>query len=717
MDDRAAKAERARKQLRRHREAQRLKRESRILEGGGTPAAPEPAPTVSETHTPAEPAPATPEPPPAAPATTEPPAAPTSTESATFASELWSQGPHNAVTTDYDAFLAPAGDRDKEPAHEPEAAPVTDLFAPAATDEPADALYSGPEKDTYAQAPTSDLFAEPPRAPPTRFMEHLFAPSPQRPTDTSNYAATMEASMDEERGADTSQLEAASLFPMESQEPAQEVHGFQPLYEVPAHGDPAYHGESSEAPYYGHDEAYYGHDEAYYGHDEAYYGHDEAYYGHNTWGYEEDPAYAAQAESAPLEETEFYPPYGSDLAKAGTNTFDPEQMLETMSGPVDDLGDSRTLEPIPEHESDESRAEKEDHEAEAPASYEPETPAAPVASEQALPVDDLFASDGTEPWTGAASSSAAESVPPDAFALEAPPGPQQDHAPALEQREGPVEATEVPTVPDTAADVEVQRAPEPEASPAAAIDADASAGPEVERLAADLAEARAQLEALRTECKALAGAKEALEAQLDTQRSELAQCRDELAAAREQRLASERTNADRMTKLQREHREALQALQAEHRAALDAMTPSADAAPAPHALQERRVSALLRAHKRSATTSSSSRMSLAEAETGDFLPRRQPSEKPRMRRDAALTPSQAHHRQASLQMLRARMSSDAEEVAGPAPPTSTLSIVQDEHRVASTVQDQVEMARTHSHQFSQDALLFCSSCQGDLIIV
>ena len=63
------------------------------------------------------------------------------------------------------------------------------------------------------------------------------------------------------------------------------------------------------------------------------------------------------------------------------------------------------------------------------------------------------------------------------------------------------------------------------------------------------------------------------------------------------------------------------------------------------------------------------------------------------------------------------MSSDAEEVAGPAPPTSTLSIVQDEHRVASTVQDQVEMARTHSHQFSQDALLFCSSCQGDLIIV
>lgn len=470
--------------------------------------------------------------------------------------------------------------------------------------------------------------------------------------------------MDQEPGADTSQREAAALFSMESEEPA---HEYQDLYGAPDyHGyeDPLYHGESSEVPFYGHD----------------------------ALGYEQEPTYVAQTESAPLDDTEYYPPYGDGAAEygAGADAFDPEQMLETMSDPEDGMGDSRTLEPIPEHESDESRAEKE-YETEVHAPHEAETQMAPEAPEQAPPADGHFASHNTEPWTWDASSAAP--APADAFTLEeAPCAPQEDSLPALAQPEGPVGASEVP------------------------IDAPAAIDPEAERLVADLADALAQLEALRTECEALTGAKQALEAQLETQRGELEQCRHELAVAQEQRLASERTNADRMTKLQHEHRAALQALQSEHRATMDAMGQSDAASPA--ALQERRVSSLVRAHKRSATTSlSSSRMSLADAEAGEFLPRRQPSEKPRMRRDAALTPSQAHHRQASLQMLRARMASDAEDGAGPAPPTSTLSIVQDEHRVASNVQDQVEMARTHSHQFSQDALLFCSSCQGDLIIV
>ncbi|WFD25532.1 hypothetical protein MNAN1_000492 [Malassezia nana] len=775
MDDRAAKAERARKQLRKHREALRWKRESRILEGGAPPATSSPVEAPVPRSAPVE----APVPPAVAPVPATEPA-----EKETFASELWSQDAH-AQEAEYEALFMPAN-TDSEPA------PVTDLFASQAGEQtepwaprndqqedvsappPTDAndmsasqalesadLFAQPndqkdewapqakeqddscsqpstaqgdlfpqsstaQEDLFPQSSTAqedlfpqpstvqddlfpqpstvqddlfappstdqgdpfvqdtqqadlfapesadhrdlfapestdqgDLFAPPPsdqdhasvsapsaelfsHDPPrrSRFMEYLLAPSPQRPTAMDNYAASMEASMDQDR-------EAAALFPTEDREPelgepTYDLYGqsYDAAYQDP-YEDQRYHGDQDPAAYDPMNQAHYGYEG---------YAYEDTYDNHAPQPGDTDP----------------YPPYhdngaSTDTYGPGVDAFDPERMLDTMTDPAGSLSDSRTLDPIPEHQSDESREAEYGVE-----TTQEEAPLEPAAHESvpSLPVDDLFASHGTESW-----KENAEPVPSDAFALEEAPFEDQP----------------------------------------------------AEGLEAKLAEALARLETLVTECQTLVDAKEALTAQLDTQRMELEQCRQELADAHEQRLASERANADRMSELQREHQEAIQTLQSEHRAAMEALARRLEADAGPHAptMQERRLSALVRAHKRSATTSlSSSRMSLAGAEAGEFLPRRQPSEKPRMRPDAALTPVQAHQRKASLQMLRARMASDAQDgVPAPAPPTSTLSIVQDQHRVASAVQDQVEMARTHSHQFSQDALLFCSSCEGDLIIV
>lgn len=141
---------------------------------------------------------------------------------------------------------------------------------------------------------------------------------------------------------------------------------------------------------------------------------------------------------------------------------------------------------------------------------------------------------------------------------------------------------------------------------------------------------------------------------------------------------------------------------------------------------ERNTQARVRVHRRSATTSAAAPRlpPLSEQEPSSVvLSRRQPSEKPRMRPDPDMPAAQEHRRRTSLSMLRARMASDKSvdpDLLAPTLPTRKLSIVQTENdkHAASAVQNSVSMARSQSNQFSQDdALMFCGSCKGDLIIV
>ena len=129
-------------------------------------------------------------------------------------------------------------------------------------------------------------------------------------------------------------------------------------------------------------------------------------------------------------------------------------------------------------------------------------------------------------------------------------------------------------------------------------------------------------------------------------------------------------------------------------------------------------------HRRSATAAyvATPRLSTLSEQEPMPLRRRAPTEdvrRPTRMRDE-ITPEQRHRRRESLQMLRARMD-EAEGAAATAPvqrlPSSTLSIVDAPGAVTSAVQDERRGARTQTRQFSQDALLFCSSCRGDLIIV
>lgn len=126
-------------------------------------------------------------------------------------------------------------------------------------------------------------------------------------------------------------------------------------------------------------------------------------------------------------------------------------------------------------------------------------------------------------------------------------------------------------------------------------------------------------------------------------------------------------------------------------------------------------------HRRSKTTAHVATPRLSPlTEEPMPLARRAPTEdarRPSRFRDE-ITPEQRHRRRESLQMLRARMDESSEQSApGPRLPSSTLSIVQAPDTVTSSVQDGRPGARAQSSQFSQDALLFCSSCRGDLIIV
>lgn len=131
-----------------------------------------------------------------------------------------------------------------------------------------------------------------------------------------------------------------------------------------------------------------------------------------------------------------------------------------------------------------------------------------------------------------------------------------------------------------------------------------------------------------------------------------------------------------------------------------------------------------RLHRRSATAAyvATPRLTpLAEQEPVAFTPRA-PSDGPRRptRFREEIPDEQRHRRRESLQMLRARMDEDAEASKSPAAPklpSSTLSIVQGPSSTSAVQSDGTSAAKNKANQFSQDALLFCSSCKGDLIIV
>ena len=105
-----------------------------------------------------------------------------------------------------------------------------------------------------------------------------------------------------------------------------------------------------------------------------------------------------------------------------------------------------------------------------------------------------------------------------------------------------------------------------------------------------------------------------------------------------------------------------------------------------------------------------------------------------MERGEQLPPAQQHRRAASLQVLRARIgeeAADAKHGTGEAQapqtqlPTSVISVVGAKQALDSAAERAAHTpsangagaARPQPSQFSTEALLFCASCRGDLIIV
>ncbi|WFD42364.1 hypothetical protein MPSI1_001006 [Malassezia psittaci] len=129
-----------------------------------------------------------------------------------------------------------------------------------------------------------------------------------------------------------------------------------------------------------------------------------------------------------------------------------------------------------------------------------------------------------------------------------------------------------------------------------------------------------------------------------------------------------------------------------------------------------------RLHRRTATSASLSapRLSPLAEQNPITMLKRAPTEgirRPTRHRED-ITPEQRHRRRESLQMLRARINESNDEASsGPRLPSSTFSIVQAQDQVTGSVQPDQPDSRNQANQFSRDALLFCSSCRGDLIIV
>lgn len=643
MDERAIKAERARKQLNRHREALRRKRESALLDADAHPketqteqkqpaASPasgpldKPETASAEDAVPCE-----------APDTTdifsadvlEPqkeadtaalfavddaaprPEAPSDisvTEPAHFASELWST---DAQTDAFD--FEPGVDTNIEQSRAPSysaAEPATGLF------------------DTTVQPQTTT---------------NLYAPFPQRAKSMDNYAESFEASVFE-RDEDHA---AASLFP--SQEPD-------------ASGTPATMFDYAPDEVYEHDAV-------------------DDVYDYGAYAEEYPQAYVSEHDhpEACLDETE--DPHELPLEEKDVHRALYPEERETSQGclDIDTHQAYPELQDTHEQQLDTYADDKQDAH---PEYYEHDTSYDDSLDASVRSIHEV---DVLEPIP---------EIQESRYSLDEAKPPEPDTT------EAPAESSDLLASQEYDAVDGVQNLSllnEPPSS-------------ENEPLAVEYAadELQAQLTALQADHEALLSAHATLLAEHEQLQRHVSHTLEEQVSQLQHELAASRA-------MEAEYKKTLSVLEEERRQLQEQLQVPKTSVPDPGRSSRDRM------HKRSATMSAAAPRlpPLSEQEPQVMLPRRQPTNMPRMRPNPDMTPNQQHRRQMSLSMLRARLAGDADdETFAPSLPTRKLSIVHNDKQASSSVQRSVSTAHTQSHQFSQDdALLFCGSCKGDLLIV
>lgn len=643
MDERAIKAERARKQLNKHREALRRKRESALLDADAHPKE-----TQTEQEQPAaspasgpldkpETASAEDAVPCEAPDTTdifsadvlEPqkeadtaalfavddaaprPEAPSDisvTEPAHFASELWST---DAQTDAFD--FEPGVDTNIEQSRAPSysaAEPATGLF------------------DTTVQPQTTT---------------NLYAPFPQRAKSMDNYAESFEASV-YERDEDHA---AASLFP--SQEPD-------------ASGTPATMFDYAPDEVYEHDAV-------------------DDVYDYGAYAEEYPQAYVSEHDhpEACLDETE--DPHELPLEEKDVHQALYPEERETSQGclDIDTHQAYPELQDTHEQQLDTYADDKQDAH---PEYYEHDTSYDDSLDASVRSIHEV---DVLEPIP---------EIQESRYSLDEAKPPEPDTT------EAPAESSDLLASQEYDAVDGVQNLSllnEPPSS-------------ENEPLAVEYAadELQAQLTALQADHEALLSAHATLLADHEQLQRHVSHTLEEQVSQLQHELAASRA-------MEAEYKKTLSVLEEERRQLQEQLQIPKTSVPDPGRSSRDRM------HKRSATTSAAAPRlpPLSEQEPQVMLPRRQPTNMPRMRPNPDMTPNQQHRRQMSLSMLRARLAGDADdETFAPSLPTRKLSIVHNDKQASSSVQRSVSTAHTQSHQFSQDdALLFCGSCKGDLLIV
>ena len=643
MDERAIKAERARKQLNRHREALRRKRESALLDADAHPketqteqkqpaASPasgpldKPETASAEDAVPCE-----------APDTTdifsadvlEPqkeadtaalfavddaaprPEAPSDisvTEPAHFASELWSTDAHTDAF-DFDPGVDTNIEQSRAPSYSA-AEPATGLF------------------DTTVQPQTTT---------------NLYAPFPQRAKSMDNYAESFEASVFE-RDEDHA---AASLFP--SQEPD-------------ASGTPATMFDYAPDEVYEHDAV-------------------DDVYDYGAYAEEYPQAYVSEHDhpEACLDETE--DPHELPLEEKDVHRALYPEERETSQGclDIDTHQAYPELQDTHEQQLDTYADDKQDAH---PEYYEHDTSYDDSLDASVRSIHEV---DVLEPIP---------EIQESRYSLDEAKPPEPDTT------EAPAESSDLLASQEYDAVDGVQNLSllnEPPSS-------------ENEPLAVEYAadELQAQLTALQADHEALLSAHATLLAEHEQLQRHVSHTLEEQVSQLQHELAASRA-------MEAEYKKTLSVLEEERRQLQEQLQVPKTSVPDPGRSSRDRM------HKRSATTSAAAPRlpPLSEQEPQVMLPRRQPTNMPRMRPNPDMTPNQQHRRQMSLSMLRARLAGDADdETFAPSLPTRKLSIVHNDKQASSSVQRSVSTAHTQSHQFSQDdALLFCGSCKGDLLIV
>lgn len=643
MDERAIKAERARKQLNKHREALRRKRESALLDADAHPKE-----TQTEQEQPAaspasgpldkpETASAEDAVPCEAPDTTdifsadvlEPqkeadtaalfavddaaprPEAPSDisvTEPAHFASELWST---DAQTDAFD--FEPGVDTNIEQSRAPSysaAEPATGLF------------------DTTVQPQTTT---------------NLYAPFPQRAKSMDNYAESFEASV-YERDEDHA---AASLFP--SQEPD-------------ASGTPATMFDYAPDEVYEHDAV-------------------DDVYDYGAYAEEYPQAYVSEHDhpEACLDETE--DPHELPLEEKDVHQALYPEERETSQGclDIDTHQAYPELQDTHEQQLDTYADDKQDA---YPEYYEHDTSYDDSLDASVRSIHEV---DVLEPIP---------EIQESRYSLDdaKPPEPDTTEAPA---ESSDLLASQEYDAVDGVQNLSLLNEPPSSENEPLAVE-----------YAAD--ELQAQLTALQADHEALLSAHATLLAEHEQLQWHVSHTLEEQVSQLQHELAASRA-------MEAEYKKTLSVLEEERRQLQEQLQVPKTSVPDPGRSSRDRM------HKRSATTSAAAPRlpPLSEQEPQVMLPRRQPTNMPRMRPNPDMTPNQQHRRQMSLSMLRARLAGDADdETFAPSLPTRKLSIVHNDKQASSSVQRSVSTAHTQSHQFSQDdALLFCGSCKGDLLIV